>query len=77
MPEKLKPCPFCGGEAVLERRSRAFINARTTRVSYVYCRNCNARTERIPLEKYGKSSSSYEANAEAIAAWNRRVESDL
>ena len=49
---KLKPCPFCGGKPYLETNHRAFINAKTTKVAYVWCRNCNARTERIPLEKY-------------------------
>ena len=71
---KLKPCPFCGGKPYLETNHRAFINAKTTKVAYVWCRNCNARTERIPLEKYGKTSHSFEAELDAIAAWNKRVE---
>lgn len=69
---KLKPCPFCGGRAYLEARHRAFINAQTTRVAYVRCTKCNARTERIPLEKYGKTSRSTEAESEAVKAWNAR-----
>lgn len=71
---KLKPCPFCGGKPYLETNHRAFINARTTKVAFVRCRNCNARTERIPLEKYGKTSHSFEAELDAIAAWNKRIE---
>ncbi|MGN0557881.1 MAG: Lar family restriction alleviation protein [Acutalibacteraceae bacterium] len=69
----LKPCPFCGGKAYLETHHRAFINGNTTKVTYVRCLNCNARTERIPLEKYGKTSHSSAAEAEAINAWNRRT----
>ena len=69
----LKPCPFCGGRAYLEKSHRAFINAQTTRVSYVRCTKCNARTERVPFEKYGKTSHSTEAEVEAVKAWNRRT----
>lgn len=71
---KLKPCPFCGGAAYLERCHRAFINAETTRVAFVRCKNCNARTGRFKLEDYGKTSHSTEANEKAIEAWNRRAE---
>ena len=71
---KLKPCPFCGGKPYLETNHRAFINAKTTKVAYVRCKSCNARTERIPLEKYGKTSHSFEAELDAIEAWNKRTE---
>ncbi len=57
----LLPCPFCGGKTYLERRSRAFINAQTTKVSYVRCTQCNARSQRVPLSDYGKTSRSAEA----------------
>ena len=70
---KLKPCPFCGGKAYLETNHRAFIKAQTTKVAYVRCLNCNARTQRIELAKYGKTSHSIEANNEAVQAWNRRI----
>ena len=71
---KLKSCPFCGGKPYLETNHRAFINAKTTKVAYVRCKSCNARTERIPLEKYGKTSHSFEAELDAIEAWNKRAE---
>ena len=71
---KLKSCPFCGGKPYLETNHRAFINAKTTKVAFVRCKSCNARTERIPLEKYGKTSHSLEAKLDAIAAWNKRAE---
>lgn len=70
---KLKPCPFCGGKAYLETNHRAFIKAQTTKVAYVRCLNCNARTQRIELAKYGKTSHSIEADNEAVQAWNRRT----
>ena len=46
----LKPCPHCGGVAYLERAHRAFINAQTTRVAFVRCTECNARSGRYKLE---------------------------
>ena len=58
----------------METNHRAFINAKTTKVAFVRCKSCNARTERIPLEKYGKTSHSLDAEMDAIAAWNKRAE---
>ena len=69
----LKPCPFCGGKPYLEENHRAFIDGQTTRVSFVRCRVCNARSARIPLSKYGKTSHSNQANAEVAELWNKRV----
>lgn len=40
---KLKPCPFCGGEAIIEKNHRAFIKGLSTRVAFVYCKKCNAK----------------------------------
>lgn len=71
---ELKPCPFCGGKPYLEKRHRAFINAETTRVAFVRCKDCEARTKRFPLVDFGHTSSSEEANKAAIEAWNRRVQ---
>lgn len=69
----IKPCPFCGGAPKLERSSRAFINGESTKVAYIWCTNCNARSPRVPLIKYGKTSASVDAEAEVVTAWNRRV----
>lgn len=73
MSGELKPCPFCGGPAVLERNHRAFIGGVTSRVAYVRCRRCNARSGRFELRDFGATSHSKEANAKAIEAWNRRA----
>lgn len=69
---KLKRCPFCGGEAYLETNHRAFIKAQTTRVAFVRCKVCNARSGRFELRDFGKTSFSTEANNCAIEVWNRR-----
>lgn len=70
----LKPCPHCGGKAFLERRHRAFINAKTTTVAFVRCTLCNARSGRFGLEETG-GTRNHSAAAEqmAVDAWNKRV----
>ena len=71
---QLKPCPFCGGKPYLETNHRAFIKAKTTKVAFVRCRVCNARTQRFELGEFGCTSHSSAANEKAIEAWNRRSE---
>lgn len=71
-PKKLLPCPFCGGKAILEYNHRAFIKKQTTKVAFVRCKECNARSGRFKLSDYGHTSYSVEANNAAIEAWNRR-----
>lgn len=63
--EKLKPCPFCGGEAEIVKGRYA----NGTIVYKVRCANvtdCKVLPETIFGEK-----------EKAIAAWNRRVKSDV
>lgn len=71
---ELLPCPFCGGEAFLEKSHRAFIDGETTKVALVRCKVCNARGGRIKLSDYGKSSHSLEAETEAVNRWNKRTQ---
>lgn len=65
----LKPCPFCGGRALYEDHHRAFIGGETTRVSFIRCSLCEARSARIPNNENG----SLEALNEAYRLWNRRI----
>lgn len=69
----LKPCPFCGGKAYLEKKFRAFIDGESARVAFVRCKQCNARSGRVKLSDYGRTSSSGEANKKVVDAWNRRA----
>lgn len=61
MPElKLKPCPFCGGEAYLLNMANCMV--------YVKCKSCKAETGGVHIE------AGYCANDKAVEVWNRRAE---
>lgn len=57
---ELKSCPFCGGEARLQRKGDGY---------YVICKRCGCRT---PYNQY-QFISREKLREEAIEAWNRRV----
>lgn len=57
MTEKLKPCPFCGGEANLKDTSGFIV---------VKCGSCGAESGMV------KISAEYCANDKAAESWNRR-----
>ena len=61
--QELKPCPFCGGEAVLS--SGKFDGKET---SYVMCKRCSSQGEFFIV------SPKYASDVRAIDAWNRREE---
>lgn len=58
---ELKPCPFCGGEARLEKDYDGGWSA------FVMCDKCLARTGLI------SANIRYCANDKAIEVWNNRV----
>ena len=60
---KLKPCPFCGGEA--ERRD-IVVNERT--LHYISCSN--------PKCLVSASTEGFLKKASATRVWNRRVNED-
>ena len=60
--DKLKRCPFCGGEAFLQKH-RVMGDERFTE-TWIQCLECFATTR------------NYLSAKRAIEAWNRRVEND-
>lgn len=63
---KLKPCPFCGGEAYIKIKSfDVFIHG-----AVVECSKCKARTKLV------EPSMDYTAKDKAAELWNRRVENE-
>lgn len=58
---KLKPCPFCGGEAELRHETA------NQGYSYVECKSCGLRAVKFPR--------SFETASDVLATdyWNRRV----
>ena len=57
--EKLKPCPFCGGEAEINRVNKSTVLPQY-KVYYCYCKQCGCATGACATEKL------------AAVAWNTR-----
>ena len=69
--EQLKPCPFCGGKARIELRSKTFLQKRQVKCSYVKCTQCHVHSGKIELAKFDKSGDAWR---EVVNNWNTRVE---
>lgn len=67
--EKLKPCPFCGGDATIQTY-REHDGHETWQMWLVYCTTCYAE---IKFHKEYFMGSEPTTEDEAIAAWNRRT----
>ena len=67
MMEKLKPCPFCGGNASTSHG----VECTSGQYFFVACDRCHCRTKKFFNWVYGES---YEQKA--IGAWNSRVKED-
>lgn len=69
----IKKCPFCGGRPFIESSHRAFIDGKTTKVAFVRCSKCNARSGRVNLSDFNRTSYSTDANEKVVQAWNQRI----
>ena len=60
--EKLKPCPFCGGDALLARDYAGF------GATYIKCKKCGLESIRF-IKSFEVASDD-----EAVKFWNRRYD---
>ncbi len=65
MSDNLLPCPFCGGEGVVQKKDAEYLY----NFSAVICEECDARTDWC-------GSAAGDSDDKAIAAWNRRATPD-
>lgn len=76
--EKIKPCPFCGGEAELRKKDNGFYTRDNmlTADFMVGCAKCDMHTPRfttkVCIKDDGKINIISNGAELAIAAWNRR-----
>lgn len=79
--EPLKPCPFCGGDAVLKKQRYAGTGASgmETPWPYIMCNKCKLAQMPLYCDDWAKGPRSKrrhlnykEAEAQQVAAWNTR-----
>lgn len=63
---KLKPCPFCGGNAKLVHEEQGITVSYV--VSYILCTVCKATSPTFRI------STEYSSDKKAIEAWNSRAQ---
>lgn len=76
--EKLKPCPFCGGEAIVELKSIGSGPGNSFSQDHVVkCKKCGANTGKQYHTRFcredGEFVVSEDGYAQAVADWNRRA----
>jgi endogenous inhibitor of DNA gyrase (YacG/DUF329 family) len=87
MTEKLRPCPFCGGEARIQvtddegnLKSESYLKDPYSGIGYVIVHDTGNSSNCCPIatnleETLGRYI--YSSKQEAISAWNRRVDDNL
>lgn len=66
---ELKPCPFCGCEAILKKDRESDANVLYD-VAFVKCPKCGCRTRSFITDGYYGATTTEQ---DAIDAWNRRA----
>lgn len=72
---KIKPCPFCGGEASLKMGDGVFDDKHP--YTFIECQDCHCRTVTKQTGYYfviDKEVTLREAINETIDKWNRRLD---
>lgn len=67
--DRLKPCPFCGGEAGMSFYAR--VSSPDVAGYYVECGSCSAGGEPFDIQGEMPDREEY-TKSKAIAAWNTR-----
>lgn len=79
MPEKLKPCPFCGGEAHFRTITHDSGHQKVGFTFEIACKECKIsfpkryHTE-FTLSETGKLEAYIDHREQAIEDWNRRAD---
>jgi hypothetical protein len=78
--EKLKPCPFCGGKAIVHQKSYGTTSTNSCKLSFVIkCSECESTAAgacgdiAINLNDNGELNIWYDDRPCAVEAWNRRA----
>ena len=69
----IKSCPFCGGKPYIEESQRGFMGGKSTKVCFVRCKQCNARSNKVDLANYNCKSRSAQAIRDVVEQWNKRT----
>ena len=72
MPNELKPCPFCGGEAKLKETTECHGHGMYLKKYYVMCEKCGCNG----VGAYVYDKSAQQCKDFVVSRWNRRVDND-
>ena len=75
---KLRPCPFCGGEAKFHVISYKSSHHGVGFAFNILCKECGTRCQKfyemeLSLDRYGELKTLCDGREEAAAAWNQRA----
>ena len=76
---ELKPCPFCGGEAMFLRSAYSMRGTARGWEFGVCCKKCGAKLERtdykieVDFDCFGELKTVVDERQQAADAWNRRT----